>query len=121
MLSEGSNLSLADVVTSTAMPNLQVLARGGDGRHWRAQSRPLERLLAQARGSFDLIVIDAPALLDDPAAMILAKQAGHVLLVVRKAGLTSTELATAVEDLRRSGAEILGCVMTSRRRRPAPV
>jgi len=115
LMAEGSNLPLEDCTSPTAIPNLYVLARGFEGRGRRSLSGPLERLLNQARRRFDLVVIDAPALLEDPAALVLAHGAGHVLLVVRQAGLSSAELTAAVDEIRRADAQVLGSVLNRRR------
>jgi Mrp family chromosome partitioning ATPase len=115
LMAEGSNLPLEDCTSPTAVANLHVLPRGREGRNRRSLSGPLERLLGEARRQFDLVIIDAPALLDDPAALVLAHGAGNVLLVVRQAGLSSADLAAAVDEVRRADAQILGSVLTRRR------
>lgn len=117
LMSGGITRSLDDLWSPTKLPNLWLLTRGCDGVGRRTLSGTLERLLGAARGGFDLVVIDAPALLDDPAALVLAREAGRVLLVARRAGLPAADLSAAVEEVRRTGATLVGCVLTNPRRR----
>lgn len=84
----------------------------------RAQARDLlsgsgyARLVAQARGLYDLILIDTPPLLDSPDAKLLLMQADTCVMIVRAHHTSRDDLAEGLDLLRRAKVPVRGVVMT---------
>lgn len=64
-----------------------------------------------ASGSFDIVLFDAPSILAASEALLLAQIAAGVLLVVRAGGTDRENLRRATEQLRRTGAPIVGAAL----------
>jgi capsular exopolysaccharide synthesis family protein len=99
----------------TALPNLDILPAGGPvdypGRVLRSSRLPT--LLDSLRDSYDLVVVDTPALLVNSDAQLLADLGDGVVLVVR-AGVTPTHLVTrALEQV--DGTRLRGVVLNATR------
>jgi capsular exopolysaccharide synthesis family protein len=105
------------IVASSVMPRLFVL---GPGRHEIdfAHAHALamfEELVSELRGAFDHVLIDGGALQHNPAAAILAPRLDSTLLVVEAERSNMPAVRTAANDLRSSGAKLLGVVLNRRR------
>jgi len=61
---------------------------------------------------FELTVIDAPAVSEEPAVAGLAAMAGGVVLAVKARSTERRELERSVEELESAGAKIMGLVLT---------
>lgn len=88
------------------------------GELLRAGSRgpaSLGRYLATVSGQFAWVVVDGPPVLEAPQAAILAPYADGVVIVVRSGSTKRPVVVRAVELLRKSGARILGSVLSRRR------
>lgn len=105
--------SMSRLLKATAIPNLMMIPAGAtppDPSELLGSSR-FEAILEQARVHFDAIVVDSPPLLVVTDAVVLASKLGGVLLVVRS-GLTHRHAAEdALEQLRLTGARVLGVVV----------
>lgn len=105
----------ASCIHATALGNLSVAPSARAGHAVSAIApRVLEEFLTVARSQFDLVVIDTPAAGPDRTVLSVAKVAGHAILVVRYGGPTREQASNLVEDLKRAGVDILGCVMNRR-------
>jgi len=82
------------------------------------QSHAMAELLAELRGKYDTIILDAPPLLPVTDAALLAAQTDGALLVVRHSQTTREQLHGAHERLSGVGATPLGVIfnMVPRRR-----
>jgi capsular exopolysaccharide synthesis family protein len=89
------------VTAGHAMTNLSVLLR----------SERLAALLAELRGSFDLVLIDSPPLLPVTDARLLAEHADGCLLLVRCLETHRKSVAESLRQLRASGGKLLGLVV----------
>lgn len=99
------------------------------GRVLHATSRALDQLLSDSgsdaadpqddvRAEFDLIVIDAPSLLEQADAATIATRADHTLLVVRE-GCNPLTLASAKAALAKFSAVPVGVLVNDAKPRPA--
>lgn len=99
------------------------------GRVLHATSRALDQLLSDSgsdaadpqddvRAEFDLIVIDAPSLLEQADAATIATRADHTLLVVRE-GCNPLTLASAKAALAKFSAAPVGVLVNDGKPRPA--
>jgi capsular exopolysaccharide synthesis family protein len=75
------------------------------------QSQAMATLLATARESYDVIVIDAPPLLPVTDAALLASMTDGALLIVRHSKTTRDQLRGAHDRLASVGAATLGVVL----------
>lgn len=78
-------------------------------------SRRFADLVAAVREAYDAVVLDAPPVLGFADAVVAARQADGVILVVR-AGVTRNEALTAArEALERASARLVGVVLNATR------
>jgi polysaccharide biosynthesis transport protein len=105
--------SAADCIHQTPVPGLSVLPSG------RCQvaatnllySRHLPELLERFASEFDMILIDAPPMLQIPDARVLGRMADAVVMVVR-ANKTTRDAAQAVRQrLAEDGTPLLGTIL----------
>lgn len=80
-------------------------------------TRALDTLLADVRDDYDTLLIDAPPILGLDDTPLLAAKAQASLLVVEWGRNHHGGLRTAVERLRRSGAGIVGAILTKQQGR----
>jgi polysaccharide biosynthesis transport protein len=93
-----------------------------EGIHLIPGGRPLEiqsssinakyikELIEISRCDFDVIIVDTPPLLASPDATTLCSMVDGVLLVVRAGATDRSDASYAVEQLRLTGANVLGAV-----------
>ncbi len=74
-------------------------------------SEAMVMLLAEARGLYDLVVIDTPPLLPVTDGAITAAGADGAIVVVRYGKTHATEIERALENLRAVDARLLGTVL----------
>lgn len=75
------------------------------------QSKHYAALLERVAKEYDFVVIDTPPIGAFADAAVVARQADGVCLVVREGFTDKREAMLAVEQLRASGARILGAIM----------
>lgn len=75
------------------------------------QSKAMHELLAEARGGYDAVIIDAPPLLPVTDAALLSVHADGAILVVRHGHTTRDQVRLAIERLRHVDAPVLGVVL----------
>ncbi len=80
-------------------------------------TRALDMLLASVRDDYDTLLIDAPPILGLDDTPLLAAKAQASLLVVEWGRNHHGGLRTAVDRLRRSGAAIVGAILTKQQGR----
>lgn len=76
-------------------------------------SHAMESLLEELRGKYEYILIDAPPLLPVADASILSSQADGVLMVARYGKVTRSQITSALEQLHRVDARVLGTVINA--------
>jgi capsular exopolysaccharide synthesis family protein len=93
--------------------DLKVLTSGGipPNPAELLQSHAMERLVADLRARFDVVVVDAPPLLPVTDAALLAARVDGAMVVVRHGHTTRDQLAHAVDRLESVDARTLGVVM----------
>jgi tyrosine-protein kinase len=75
------------------------------------QSNAMEKLLAELRDDFDIVILDAPPLLPVTDAALLAAQADGALVVVRHGKTTRDQLRHAIERIEAVDAKPIGVVI----------
>lgn len=101
------------LMISSELPALEVLFAGTkvDQPDQLLQSQALGELLDKARDHYDLVVIEAPPILQVADASDLARICEGAVIVVEPSRATRRNVADAVEQLRRVGAEVVGMVV----------
>lgn len=90
-----------------------VLPQGSStaGAYDIVHSDEMERLLTTLRDQFDLIVLDTGPVIPIAESRVIAAMADKTILVVRWRQTAVSSAKTAVEQLRRAGASVLGTVL----------
>jgi Mrp family chromosome partitioning ATPase len=104
------NGQISDALVPTQLANLAVLAPGATEADDLLDGLPA-LLEALARSGIDVTVIAAPALLEDPAATILAWSTRSVLWVIEAGEVTEPEAREAASRLALAGATPFGVAM----------
>lgn len=117
---------LSDVLTGSAqlanslqslndIPNLRLLSAGTKVEQPASllQSEIMGRLVASVRTEFDLVIFEAPPVLQVADAVDLARFCEGAILVVEPSRATRSGVVDSVEQLRRVGAEVVGTVVAS--------
>lgn len=104
-------LSLDEVITPWKFKHLSVIAAGNLETNPAdlMASHTMEELLKELGGKADLVIIDGPPILVTDAAL-LSSYVDGVLLVIRHGQTKRGEAKIGLEQLRRSGANIVGVV-----------
>lgn len=74
--------------------------------------RRLDDLMAQLRASYDIILIDSPAVLDGGEAVAIARHADGAVVVVRSGTVSLPVIRQTLGTVERAGPRILGLVLT---------
>lgn len=105
---------LEDVVITDAEPGLDVLP-AGRGTVQGLEPANLDAMAALLEGcaeTYDVTVIDTPALLNESDAALLAQITTGVIMVARYGEVTRAQLGTGLELLTRARARLVGVVFT---------
>jgi tyrosine-protein kinase len=78
------------------------------------QSQVMEKLISEARKSFDVILVDSPPLLANAESALLATRADGFILVSRGGSLTRVQARQAAKVLEVAGLRPLGIIVTGR-------
>lgn len=73
-------------------------------------SASLSELIQDLRQSYDMVILDAPALCTDADAAVLARRAEGIILVVRLGRSSTRQLRRALALLESAGSDILGII-----------
>ncbi len=111
VLESGNHRHLAGVVADTAHAGVRIATSGGVERSPGALLASAGRLITQARGLADVVLVDTPPLLVASDAVDLAQHADAVLLVGRLNRTTRTVAEAARRVVSRLGVPALGVVL----------
>ncbi|MFD0671332.1 CpsD/CapB family tyrosine-protein kinase [Cohnella sp. GCM10027633] len=115
-----SNRPLGDAAKETEIPGLSLLAYGAVQMPFQGLAADrLESVLDQAKGAYDIVLIDTPALLSVPDTGVFAASSDGVLLVIHSTLTNRTNALACKKQLEQLGASILGCVHNSAKPMPA--
>ncbi len=108
------HIALAAATEPSAIPGVDLLAGGAtDATGAETLFLPgLADVIAQARGAYDVVVIDAPPVVPVPDALALARHADAVVLAVRWDKTPASVLLAATEKLAAAEVEITGLTLT---------
>ncbi|GAB4522573.1 MAG: hypothetical protein Fur0018_04530 [Anaerolineales bacterium] len=97
----------------TRVPNLKVLTSGDlpPNPSELLGSERMQAIMRQIREQADILVLDTPPVMAVTDAVVLASRVDGILLVVKPGSTKTSALQTAVEQLRRVGANVIGVVL----------
>jgi polysaccharide biosynthesis transport protein len=99
-------------IRPTFAPNLSVVTTGsGELSEDLLHTGNLVEALDRLKSGFDIVLIDAPPVLQTAAARIISRAADAVLLVARSRRTTRAAATAALQRLAWDGAEVLGVVL----------
>ena len=112
--------ALADLVTQTDTPNLDVLASGPmpPTPAELLGSNYMTELVKEAESKYDRVIFDGPPVLLVSDALVAATQVGAVIMVTRASDNTKGVLKRAREQLYRISAHVPGAILNGVRARP---
>ncbi|MDI1291003.1 MAG: polysaccharide biosynthesis tyrosine autokinase, partial [bacterium] len=111
----GKSVSLADAVQATSTPNLSVLTVGAKDARLpeRLGNDAVSAFLAEAKASYDIILLDAPPAIVAGDGTSLAHRCDAALLVVKAFGEKRGLVARVRNELSDMKGEFLGVVVNS--------
>jgi capsular exopolysaccharide synthesis family protein len=109
----GQDVDLADYLQPTEMENLRVSTSGPipPNPSELLGSHRMAHLIEQLSQLADLVIFDAPPVLAVTDASVLGREVDGVLLVVDAGGTREQALAQTVDELRKTGVNILGIAL----------
>ncbi len=109
--------SWRECVQESHVPQLSVIAAGRQPRSPGdlLAGESCERLIAELREAYDLVVFDVPPALAVADTESFVARLDAVVLLARSRRLTRTVLARAAGRLRGAGAHLIGCVLNADR------
>ncbi len=110
----GSEEALADYVESTQVENLALLPVGrfvGSAAELLSSNR-LPAIIAEARGTYEMVVIDGPPVLGLTDAPLLGSAAEATALVVESRMSRTSNVSEMIRRLSESGSKIIGVILT---------
>jgi polysaccharide biosynthesis transport protein len=112
--------TLADALHDTEIEGLRILPSGGSTQVRRAglNIRRLTAVLDELSRATEVVLIEAPSVLDAADTAILAEQADLTLLVVDIRRGRRADAAAAVHTLSHIGSRLSGCVVNDPGRKP---
>ncbi len=113
-LHEESTEDSAELVRSTAIPNLFLLPAGSatNMASHLLYSAKFSRMLAKSKNQYDMIIIDTPPMLIMSDARVVARLADAAVLVMRSGHTTRDAVVAARQRLNEDAIQVLGTVLT---------
>lgn len=101
------------LVVNDQLPELSLMFAGSrlDNPSQLLQSQAIGELIERARSHFDLVVVEAPPVLQVADASDLARVCDGAVVVIEPSRATRRGVADAIEQLRRVGADVMGTVV----------
>ena len=113
-----NNLQFDGNVYETMIPGLDIIparAMGSENNYEGVLSQRCGELVARLRQFYSHVIIDTPPVLAGGQAITFGKHSDGVLLVARLEKTQREVVKRAQEELERSGAKVLGCILTHRK------
>ena len=101
------------LVVNDQLPELSLMFAGSrlDSPSQLLQSQAIGELIERARSHFDLVIVEAPPVLQVADASDLARVCDGAVVVIEPSRATRRGVADAIEQLRRVGADVMGTVV----------
>jgi len=105
-------ISPAEAIRESGLPNLHILPAGGDIDDPLAllRSERIRDIFEELKSEYGMIICDGPAITSFVPGLIMASKADSALLVVDLDMSSSDLLFQTLEQLRKAGVNLLGMV-----------
>lgn len=112
---EQEDVSMDQIPTLNGLPNLSLLMGRSELSNSTEiiSSNAMRDFIKKARDYFDYIVIDTPPIALATDAECFAELADCMLLVIKQGGARAKRINDSIDAVKRSGAEILGCIFNN--------
>lgn len=109
----GNQATIDDVVQHWGVPNLHVIAAGQipPNPSQLIDSEAMDKFLASATSTYDLVIIDTPPLLALTDGAVLARKTDGAVVVARSRKVRRPQLTEALASIDALGATCLGVVL----------
>jgi capsular exopolysaccharide synthesis family protein len=109
-------MDVDDVVTEVATGRYYFLQAGASVANPVAlyESPAFAALMEKLREKYDLVIVDAPPLVESPEALVLASGVDGVIMVLRAEATRWDEARSAQNDLASVGIPLLGAVLNKK-------
>jgi len=112
------SMLLNGTIHETAVPKLDIISSGTvaqlDG-HQAALTMQCEALLRELRKHYSYVIIDTPPVMVSSEARTFSKYSDGTVVVARVEKTPRDVVKRALEELRGSGATLIGCILTHRK------
>ncbi|WP_147533171.1 CpsD/CapB family tyrosine-protein kinase [Bacillus marasmi] len=110
------NILLEDSISKTDISNLDLLSSGSIPYNSSELlgSNEMEKLIEKVTGIYDVIIFDAPALLEVADGKIIASQCDGTILVLKWGKTKSDEALEAKKSLESTNAKVLGVILNEK-------
>ena len=107
-------VTLEDIIKDSGYANVDVITRGAEVHNPALilVSDKFKALIAQLKEKYDYVILDCAPVLQVSDYIHISKVSDGVLFMVAHALTTKKQVAEAVKELRKNGANILGSVFT---------
>ncbi|MBP3951527.1 CpsD/CapB family tyrosine-protein kinase [Bacillus suaedae] len=108
---------LEEVINQTETNRLHLLTSGPIPLNTEKlfKSMLMDKLMEEAKGKYDFVIIDTPGILEDPDTKILANRSDGVILVVRNRRTEDVLALEAKKALEIANAKFLGVILNGKR------
>lgn len=100
-----------DMAEVSGMPNLHVIPASGLAHGLTFDTKRFVSVLPAMHDAFDYIVVDAPPITTNAEMLLLSMHLNGVIIVAEAERTMTNEIQTAVQELQRARAKLLGVVL----------
>ena len=107
-------LSKKEIIKKTQYKNVDIITRGAEIYNAALVfvSEKFNDLIKQLREEYDYVLLDCPPVLQVSDYIHLSKVSDGILFLVAYASTTKSQVAAAIKELKKNGANILGSAFT---------
>ena len=107
-------LSKQEIIKKTQYKNVDIITRGAEIYNAALVfvSEKFNDLIKQLREEYDYVLLDCPPVLQVSDYIHLSKVSDGILFLVAYASTTKSQVAAAIKELKKNGANILGSAFT---------
>ncbi|GEL13684.1 hypothetical protein FC15_GL000298 [Lapidilactobacillus concavus DSM 17758] len=101
------------IVPESGIPNLDVVPAGTSGLDGLTNIDVLSTFIEQQEKKYDIILIDAPAAIDNVDTMIWANIVGQLLLIIQKKKTLKRDVKATLHKISLTNAKVIGAVFSN--------
>lgn len=108
------NAKLEDIIKKTSRQNVDIITRGTEVQNSSLVfvSEKFKNMICELRGMYDYVLLDCAPVLQTSDYIHISRVSDGVIFMVEHASTTKAQVKEAIDELRKNGANILGCVFS---------